>query len=274
MRLWSNLYKQYNVREKEEGIRIIDSNEMVQEKLAELAKKLHTNSQSKGQEFTEGFSQGLTAEAVVPLINPEEEAQQLKEEAEEYLADAKQEAQSILADAKEKSKTLREEAKKKGYQEGYQTGADEARKELEDSFQKKEEELNQHKLTLQGEYNRKLEELEPELLGVIIQVVEKVFHIQFDDKAELLLHLIQNAILNIENSRSFHVRVGDEQRLFLEKHKEDILDRVGHDISLDILSDPLLEGNQCVIETESGVFDCSLGVQLENLIKDLRSLSS
>ena len=28
-----------------------------------------------------------------------------------------------------------------------------------------------------------------------------------------------------------------------------------------------------MIETDSGIFNCSLGVQLENLIKDLKSLS-
>lgn len=40
-----------------------------------------------------------------------------------------------------------------------------------------------------------------------------------------------------------------------------------------MIADPMLEENQCMIETDSGIFNCSLGVQLENLIKDLKSLS-
>ena len=45
-------------------------------------------------------------------------------------------------------------------------------------------------------------------------------------------------------------------------------------MSLEIVSDIALSGNQCIIETETGVFDCSMDVQLKNLIKDLRSLSA
>ena len=45
-------------------------------------------------------------------------------------------------------------------------------------------------------------------------------------------------------------------------------------MSLEIVSDGGLTGNQCIIETDTGIFDCSMDVQLKNLIKDLRSLSS
>ena len=70
------------------------------------------------------------------------------------------------------------------------------------------------------------------------------------------------------------MKVAETNVLFLEHHKEEILDRVGHDIELEILADSTMEGNDCIIETDSGVFNCSLGAQLENLIKDIRSLSS
>ena len=61
---------------------------------------------------------------------------------------------------------------------------------------------------------------------------------------------------------------------FLEEHKENILDYVGHDIELEIVPDYTLDENACVIETDSGIFDCSLDVQLDNLMKDIRSLCS
>ena len=110
-------------------------------------------------------------------------------------------------------------------------------------------------------------------MDVILEVFNKVFHIQFDNKKEILLHLIDNAILNIEGEKQFRIKVAESNVQFLENHKDDILDRVGHDIELEFVSDTTMDGNNCVIETDSGVFDCSLGVQLENLIKDIRSLS-
>ena len=100
-----------------------------------------------------------------------------------------------------------------------------------------------------------MQELEPKLLDVILDVVEKVFHIQFNDKRDILLHLISGTIAEIEGCKNFRIRVGKDSQI-------------------EVISDTSLEGNQCVIETETGVFDCSLGVQLENLIKDLRSLSA
>ena len=43
--------------------------------------------------------------------------------------------------------------------------------------------------------------------------------------------------------------------------------------SLEIVKDATLERNQCLIETDGGIFDCSLDVQLENLIMDVKALS-
>lgn len=88
------------------------------------------------------------------------------------------------------------------------------------------------------------------------------------------MYLIDNAIMNIEGEKQFRIKVASGNVEFLENHKEEILDRVGHDIELEMIADSTMDGNDCIIETDSGVFDCSLGAQLENLIKDIRSLCS
>ena len=158
--------------------------------------------------------------------------------------------------------------------------------QLEESYRKKQGDLD-------SDYRDKREHMEQDLVDVIVTVFEKVFHIQFDDKKEILIrllgvevnpipvkaalsmmHLIEDAILNIEDDKRFRVKVAEDNAMFLENHKTEILDRVGHDIELEIVSDATVEGNDCTIETDSGVFNCSLGTQLENLIKDIRSLCS
>ena len=70
--------------------------------------------------------------------------------------------------------------------------------------------------------------------------LKKVFHIQFDDK-KILMHLIEDAIFNIEDDKRFRVKVAEDNALFLENHKTEILDRVGHDIELEIVSDATVE---------------------------------
>ena len=193
-----------------------------------------------------------------------------KAKAEEILAAAQQNADAILAQANEDAEEIRTSAKTQGYEEGRASAEQEneqLRVQLEESYRKKQGDLD-------SDYRDKREHMEQDLVDVIVTVFEKVFHIQFDDKKEILMHLIEDAILNIEDDKRFRVKVAEDNALFLENHKTEILDRVGHDIELEIVSDATVEGNDCTIETDSGVFNCSLGTQLENLIKDIRSLCS
>ena len=131
-----------------------------------------------------------------------------------------------------------------------------------------------NKRGLEDEYRSKMETMENDLVDVILEVFNKVFHIQFDNKKHILMYLIDDAILNIEGDKKFRIKVADSNVLFLENHRENILERVGHGIELEFIADSSMDGNACIIETDSGVFDCSLGTQLENLIKDIRSLCS
>ena len=45
------------------------------------------------------------------------------------------------------------------------------------------------------------------------------------------------------------------------------------EINLDIVADTTMKKNECIIETHAGVFDCSLDIELNNLIKDIKLLS-
>ena len=177
---------------------------------------------------------------------------------------------TIIKQAYLDAKNLREEAKVQGYEEGNCT----MQKELQVTRTRLENEYSEKSRRLESDYIIKRNNMENELVDVILEVFNKVFHIQYDNKKEILMYLINNAILNIEGDRKFRIRVADRNVLFLEKHREDILERVGHGIELEFIADSAMDGNDCFIETDSGVFDCSLGMQLEELIKDIRSLSS
>ncbi len=267
----SNLFKQYNTVIPQ-GARVMDYNSMVEQKLANLAKQ---QSVGKNKEASGFRGLGDVAEEVEVIEeDPQEILRQAKEEADRLLAGAKEKSEVMVAGAKKQSEELLREAKEDGHKKGYEEGFLQAKEELEAEYNQKENELNRQKEKLQKEYDQKLQELEPELLDVIVTVVEKVFHIQFQDKKEILLYLINQALANIESCKSFRIRTGEAQKDFLESHKEEILDRIGHDMSLEIISDMSLQGNQCIIETDTGIFDCSMDVQLKNLIKDLKSLSS
>ena len=61
--------------------------------------------------------------------------------------------------------------------------------------------------------------------------------------------------------------------LQIKSKKEEIQAKVGSDVGIDIIADPLLNDSQCIIETDGGIFDCSIDTELDNLIREIRALS-
>lgn len=249
-----NLYKQYYVRTQSENKRVINSNDIVEQRLEKLKNT-----------FTAGI---ITQETeVVEEINPVEDA---KAEAEQMLEQARTQADRLVQQAQTKAAGIEQQAWEKGYREGREQQLAEL-KEQENAMQRQYDAMQ---TSLNENYSEKMQSMEKDLVNVILEVFNKVFHIQFDNKKDILMHLIDDAILNVEGDKKFRIKVADSNALFLENHKEEILERVGHGIEIEIIADVSLDGNACILETDSGVFDCSLGVQLENLIKDLKSLCS
>lgn len=265
----SNLYKPWFVRTETTNARVINSDAI----LAECFEKNAQRVLEEQKETKDGFAEGLAAEETGNVIKAEPEIDYValaKEEAERILGEARSQAEELVSQAQAEADGIQETARNKGYQDGKDAlnqELEELRRQLEASYQKKLGEL-------ESDYSAKRADMEKDLVDVILTVFNKVFHIQFDNKKHILMYLIDHAILNIDGEKRFRVKVAAGNVLFLENHKEEILDRVGHDIELEILSDATMEGNDCIIETDSGVFDCSLGTQLENLIKDIRSLCS
>lgn len=267
----SNLYKTWFVNTETANARVINSDAIMAECLEKNAVKIP---EPLPETVTEsGFSEGLFVDEKSNVIKTEPEIDYValaKEEAERVLQEAREQAEQMLERAQTEVDEICETARMKGYEDGKEALAreiEEQHGQLEESYQKKRQ-------NLESEYVEKRADMEKDLVDVILNVFNKVFHIQFDNKKHILMYLIDDAIMNIEGEKRFRVKVAMNNVLFLENHKEEILDRVGHDVELEILGDSTMDGNECIIETDSGVFDCSLGAQLENLIKDIRSLCS
>lgn len=277
MRSLSNLYKQRYVFSDNFSKRVINSNPKINERLEELQREERMKSQIPDpQGIADGFMLGLNAEEVdavpkepEPVISPEEIRRMAQEEANDLLADARSQAEAVLADADKQAESIREEAKNAGFEEGYQEGAAKADAELAKLRSQMEEEQQR----LEEDYRQKVRELEPHLVDVVSDIFEKVFHVHFDDKKDVLIYLIEKVILNAEGIKDFQVRVSRADYDFVEQHREAILQEVGASIQVEVLADASLQEHQCMIETDSGVFECGIDVQLDNLLRTLKSLS-
>lgn len=291
------LYRMQIMPQEEIETRVIDSNEIMDERIEERQKQQLENMRKRpqnetdeippidedgeseeGAAFTE-FGELGTEQVPAPTIASEQEADGLtdaKAEAERIITEARMEADEILVQAENQAEEIRQQAeamkshaesesRKEGYEQGIR---DAAAEQME--WEAETEALRQ---SLREEYMEKQASMEKDLIGVVCDVVEKVFLVQFGDKREIILHLVDNALSNVEGSKSFLIRVNEANCEFLRSHKAELQDKVGQEAVLDIVQDPLLDDSQCMIETDGGLFDCSMDVQMRNLIKDIKSLS-
>lgn len=273
----SNLLKQqfcYNIGTE---MRVINADERykqisARESLGEtlLLEGITGSSIPTSEEIIDGFLSGLDAEEIhlEQTVTPEELIKKARQEADAILYEARAKAAGIIEDAKQEAEVLYEQKSQQGYQDGVARLQDEIMKQrtvLQDEF----EDIKQ---SLQAEYEEKLDGLETDMVNVMVRVFEKVFHIQFDNKKQILLHLIKDTLLGIDAGKNFVVRVSDGNYKFIESHVADIKEKIGNDVSIDVVNDLNLMENDCIIETATGVYNCGIDMVLSNLEKDILSL--
>ncbi|MBO6215319.1 MAG: hypothetical protein J6N76_07270 [Lachnospiraceae bacterium] len=223
----------------------------------------------------EVFTEGITGEDGEIEYDPDDPGALLtgrvvEKTPEEIIEEAKNEAEQIIAEAMEQAEALKAHAEAEGEKAGFMEGQNKAIAEL--SAQR--DELEQERIRLNQEFETRQADMERELVTVITDVVRKVFCARvLDDCEDIILHLSENVLSNVNSSKEFLIKVNEENRSYINEHKEELLSKVGSDVTLDIIADPLLSSEECIIETDGGIFDCSIGVEMENLIKEIRSLA-
>ncbi len=265
----SNLLK-FNTVYCEGDKKVIDYNALIEEKLSEIAKKMEQSFDNSANPEAEGndFMAGLTAEKVERLLDEESEAEP-EISNEEILAQANEEAEKILAQAREVAENLKQQAYQEGRKQGYDDGYAQAVSDVENL----KIEVENHRQELEDEYQRQLDEMEPLLVDTITNVVQRVFKIKFEDNKNMIVHLLRNAIGQIENSKEYLIKVSKIDYPYVVKYKEVLEKSVVQAASIAVTEDVTLEKGQCMIETDGGVFDCSMDTQLDGLIKALKILS-
>ena len=228
------------------------------------------NAASNPEENTNGFVAGLQAEEVFiePEPNPEELLLEAQVEADHIIAKAQAEALRIQAEAKRQAEMLYEQKR----QEGYNKGAAQIQNELEAEKKRLQSEYHEMTQSVILDYESKLDTLEYDIVDAMIRVFNKVFHIQFDNKKQILLHLIKDTVLGVDAGKAFTIRVADVNFKFIESHVADIKEKIGNDVNIDVVNDLSLQEDDCIIETASGVHNCGIEMVLTNLEKDIRSL--
>jgi flagellar assembly protein FliH len=155
---------------------------------------------------------------------------------------------------------------------GYQEGTVKAEAELQQKTMQLEADFQKRTEELSAAYEQKMNGMEQDMVDAIIQVFDKVFRIQFEDKREILLALVANTLLDIDTGDQLRIRVNESDFAMLSEHQKMLSEQVGKNVSIEFIHDNKLSDGQCRIETAYGVFDCGIDTELSGLMKDIRSL--
>ena len=266
-----------------ESTRVIDSNTLMEQRLKKAAESRGYEEKQQG-EAIDGFRAGLDADAVDTLLTPDGGVEILKETAmreqealEKELEAARAELEKVRAEADQMIQSANvqieqmrmdalEEAKNQGYQEGYDQGMAQAQV-LKDDYLSKMEELNR-------DYRHKVEELEPMFVSNLTEIYEHVFKVDLSAYKQLVSNLLIDAMLKTDSAKNYIVHVSKQDYVMVCEERERIQEETGTLADhLEIVSDMTLSTSQCMIETESGIYDCSLGTELEELKRKLKLFS-
>lgn len=268
----SNLLKYNHVVVKNEDKHVIDSNELLKNILS--ANKNTTSGNSFAEKSIpdpDGFVRGIDVARVEKLISDEEEQQDDNNAG--ILEDARKQAEDILEDAKKQAEDILKDAKENGYKEGYEKGTIESKQKSDDLQTKLEADYKSMSEKLQNEYDEKYQVMESELVDTLMEVFSKVTLTIAEDKKDLVLLLIQRTLKDADANKDFLIRVSDVDYGFVMNSIDKLYDCVSLDSKIEVVRDNTLKKNQCIIETDAGAFDCSLDIQLEGLISEIKLLS-
>lgn len=293
-----NLFKAGWNRVNEQDIMVIDSNVLLEKKIKEANAALLKHTDEIPVDMVDGMDAftvaNLLEESGIMELNEEEIAggeeeqpfrsniikavspkaspaiAEVEKEIEEKLEGARGEAERIVEEAHSQAESIRslarEQGKKEGYDEGYANGLAQ--------MVEKEQELKKKEELLEKEYQRKIEELEPQFIETLSGIYEHIFQVDLSEHRDIIVHLLSATIRKIEGSKDFIVHVSREDYPYVNMQKKQISMCVSiPNATVEIIEDFTLSKNECMIETEGGIYDCSLGTELRELTAKLKLLS-
>lgn len=180
------------------------------------------------------------------IIAAQNEAQKIRQDAEEYAAKLKAEAQNQATNLK---------------MQAYQAGSEKALQELFSN------------LLESREIREKIwRDTEKDMLRLAVRLAEKIIGREIDQKQETVIEIIANAVQNARQQEKLTIKVNPKDLPFIEKHNERI--SAGSKIKfIDFVADPRISDSGCLIESEVGTIDARLETQLRVLERALLTQS-
>ena len=288
-----NLVKFYQASELEEK-KIIDTNALMEKKLQEIASEarrrptpISRQDEVAVENAEAGFVEGLAADelealmvdgdgsegGVIKAINNAEEYELMKQEAQakadEIVATAEQLAMEYKNNSRREAEIEGTRIKADAKNAGYTEGLEQAQAEYQERF----DELAMTEQAMMQEFDELCSSLESKFVETISGIYEHIFKVNLEEYAPIVAQLVSDTIRRVENTGTYIIHISSEDYPEISANHRETIEAAAPGCKVDIVEDIGLGRNQCLLETDNGVFDCGLDTQLRELRKKLMLLS-
>lgn len=203
------------------------------------------------------------------LLRERADLEAAAQKADVMLVDARNQAEEILAQAKQEAESIMGAA----YEDGLKKGLEDGQNRLEGEKMHIKAEYDSLAQQLAADYEQQKAQMEPELAETILEVFSKAIPAIAEHDKEIILGLVNGVFQGIDMTGSFVIRAASEDARFLLQNQGKIYCSMDKDVQFDIIEDSMMQPGQVRIEAETGIYDCSLDVELQGIISDLKLLS-
>lgn len=202
----------------------------------------------------------------------ESASKDLEEYAGSIIEDAKQmylkiieeaniEVKNILKNAEAEAQNLMSLSRDEGYQEGFEAGMTEGKREAHLII----DEASEIRCFLDERKDAFYKEAEEQVLKLVLNIAKKVIGEELMQNEEAILSLINQALTKCAFKKTLVLRVSQEDSEFIVRNKGRICKMVEGISDIDIIPDLSLAKGSCIIETPSGEINSGMDVQLKEV---------
>lgn len=179
-----------------------------------------------------------------------------------------------MEDAKADAEAIRKAAQEEGFAKGLEDGNMEAMRRADEYLEKISRERDQALAQAREEMMENITDTEEQIVDVACKLIQKLTGILVDDYKPVMIYMINQVLNEDEDSRKFVIRVSEENYTYIADNTDRLSGAANPGITIEIFSDTKLQKGQCQIESDTGIVDLSMDVQVRNLITAIKLLST
>ena len=168
---------------------------------------------------------------------------------------------NLVSRAQEEAEYIKQSA----YQEGFNTGIQQAQADLEN--------FRNTIGAFLGAEDRVFNEIAPNILVIAMEIAQKIIKTEIKSDPQIVLNTIIDVLKTLsKNEPKIVLRVNPMQVQYIKDTLPEEIKLLGMETKLSILSDESITEGGCIVQTNNGIVDASIEAQLEIVQNALRSI--